>query len=145
MGVLTKMKRKIKFMSYATKKEGTSAAAAMEETTNTKAATMRSGQESGNVSSSSSNTSPPKAARKSISISSHSSEIASINNDFESNMESFLENARFGNYDNVKEAVLKYNAMINDEHQQALAKSTFDINYRGKFLSLLIKYFTYVI
>ena len=136
MGVLTTMKRKIKFMSSSTKKEGTAAAAAMEET-NTKSATMRSGQESGNVSSSSSNTSPPKTARKSISISSHSSEIASINNDFESNMESFLENARFGNYDNVKEAILKYNAMINDEHQQALAKSTFDINYRGNFLSLL--------
>lgn len=71
------------------------------------------------------------AATVAANLNSTANSVSKPKNEFDANMESFLENARFGNYDYVHEALTRFNSLRTDANQQSLANNYFDINYRG--------------
>lgn len=94
---------------------------------------VRMSEEANGESSSSSTASPPGPPARSLSLISDSSILTGCQyNEFDSSMEAFLENARFGNYEYVSEVLARYNSSRADE-----LKMNFDINYRGFCLNFL--------
>lgn len=94
--------------------------------------------------------SPPMPIAKSVSVTSFLSDTGSFSPnqpvEFDQTMETFLENARFGRYDNVLETLNRYNGLMqtttitdidvgsasSSSSSSDLLKQNFDINYRGK-------------
>lgn len=89
-------------------------------------------------------TTSPLLPSRSFSVRSNLSDLSVSHGEIDAYMESFLENARFGNYDQVNEAITRFNSLHADQSID-MVKTNFDINYRGDIFILFYSFVLFFI